>query len=248
MLKSLSHWRIVCMSIILWISSLTCFVLIGVIFVSISFVLNKNQFHRLARLSAHFILLASGQRIDVKDSFPPLERGPYLYVFNHTSMLDSLIMVAAIPHFMAAVGKREQFAIPLWGAMLRRWGAVPLDRADRSSAIQSLSTVEEVIRHGTSLLISPEGTRSSDGELLPFKKGPFHIALNTGISIVPIAVTGAYHSKNKTSWILRPNTIEIRIGQLVIPHMMTMPTVEELNQLTRHNLEVAIKRGFKHKG
>ena len=97
-------------------------------------------------------------------------------MFNHTSLLDTFIVVALIPEFTGAIGKKEQFKIPIWGAVLRRWGVVGIERDNVAEAVRSLGAVEEAVKSGVSLLIAPEGTRSPDGTLGVFKKGPFHVA------------------------------------------------------------------------
>ena len=118
--------------------------------------------------------------------------------------------------------KQEQFSVPLWGWLLRRWGVVPLDRAKLKSAIRSLGKVEESVRAGRSLLISPEGTRSPDGRLLPFKKGPFHVASGTGAPLVPILIDGAHRSKPRSGWHLYPGTIRVRV-ESILPSAGTSP-------------------------
>jgi len=138
-------------------------------------------------------------------------------MFNHTSLLDTFIAVAVIPEYTAAIGKKEQFRVPLWGWILRRWGAVPIDRHRLSDAIASLQMVEAQMNDGLALLIAPEGTRSPDGELSAFKKGPFHVVMRTGAAIAPIIITGAYTAKRKGSWILRPGTIDVWLAPIMEP-------------------------------
>ncbi|MEC7985578.1 MAG: lysophospholipid acyltransferase family protein, partial [Myxococcota bacterium] len=149
--------------------------------------------------------------LDVRDAFPSVQSGPYIYMFNHTSLLDTFIAIAILPEFTGAIGKKEQFRIPIWGHLLRRWGTIPIERGKLQSAIQSLNKAEIIMNAGNSLLIAPEGTRSADGHLQPFKKGPFHIAIKTQTPIVLIGIIGAFQSKRKGSWLLRPGTITVHI-------------------------------------
>jgi len=170
-----------------------------------------------ARWACRGILLGAGQWVTIERRFPAIADGPYVYMFNHTSLLDTFVVLAVIPEFTGAIGKKEQFDVPLWGWILRRWGAVPIDRAQLGQAIESLGKVEEALAGGTSLLISPEGTRSTDGRLAPFKKGPFHVAYNTQTPIVPLTLFGAYEAKRKGSWRLRPGTIRVQVGPPIAP-------------------------------
>jgi len=138
-------------------------------------------------------------------------------MFNHTSLLDTFIMIATIPEFVAAIGKKEQFQVPLWGWILRRWGAVPIDRTNLNHAKESLKIVQHALLQGRSLLIAPEGTRSHDGSLGKLKKGPFHVSLNTNSCIVPVRIHGAFAAKNRSSWLLTPQTITVHYGSCIKP-------------------------------
>ena len=132
-------------------------------------------------------------------------------------MLDTFIMLAILPEWTGAVGKKEQFSVPIWGAILKRFGAVPLDRKNRDAAIASMDEVGRSFADGRSLLVSPEGTRSSSGELGDFKKGPFHLAVRHHVPMIPTVIRGAYESKRKGDWRLRPNLIHIDVGPPLWP-------------------------------
>jgi 1-acyl-sn-glycerol-3-phosphate acyltransferase len=179
----------------------------------------------------------SGQILSVGGAFPAREDGPFVYVFNHASILDTFAVIAAIPRFTGAVGKKEQFELPVWGWILRRWGVVPIDRSDRATAIESLDRVQHAVRGGLSLLIAPEGTRSPDGSLGTLRKGAFHIALNTESTIVPLAIHGAFRAKNKGSWSLRPGRIRVAVLPGLTPGRDSMTDVESLREATRICLE-----------
>ena len=152
-------------------------------------------------------------------------------------MLDTFVVIALIPEFVGAVGKREQFEIPLWGWILKRWGAVPIDRGDREGAIQRLSQGEDSIRQGLSLLIAPEGTRSSTGDMGPLKKGPFHVAKNTGARVLPLGISGAFRAKNRGSWLFRPGTIQVSVGLPLEVRGEAEDAVDDLRHRTAASLE-----------
>ena len=106
----------------LWGLSASFFALAGSLYILISVALTPKQLQPLGRWVCSATLWLAGQRLDVTGEFPPPGEGPYLYVFNHTSLLDTFIVVALIPEFTGAIGKKEQFKIPIWGAVLRCWG------------------------------------------------------------------------------------------------------------------------------
>ena len=193
--------------------------------------LGPKRAHGIGRLACKGTLWCVGQRIQPVGEFPSVRDGPYIYLFNHTSLLDTFIVIALLPEFTAAVGKKEQFNLPLWGWILKRWGVVPIDRHNLERARASMDAVESLVKAGQSLLLAPEGTRSQHGHLGPFKKGPFHIALRTSAPIVPIGILGAYKSKNKGSWTLTPGTIQVVIGDPMDPSNTT--TVDALKEQTK---------------
>lgn len=220
-------------SSILWVSSILSFSFFGIAFICLSFVVPFAWLQPLARLVSRVVLLAAGQRIQLHSPCPPPRDGPYIYMFNHTSLLDTFVLLAIIPEFTAAIGKAEQFKIPIWGTMLRRWGAVPIHRSDLSRAISELGAVEASLKSGRSLLISPEGTRSPNGRLTTFKKGPFHVAMNAPTTIVPIGIVGAYKAKRKGDWTLRPNCIHVYVAPCIYPSDPAFESKELLSHATR---------------
>ncbi len=88
--------------------------------------------------------------------------------------------------------KKELFRIPVLGTGMKMASLVPVDRSDREAAIESVNAATAVLRQGLHMLIFPEGTRSRDGRLLPFKKGPFHLAIDAGVFVAPVTLLGTY--------------------------------------------------------
>ncbi len=220
-------------SFVLWVSSILSFTFFGTAFICLSFVVPFAWLQPLARCVSRIVLLAAGQRIQMHNPCPDPKDGPYIYMFNHTSLLDTFVLLAIIPEFTAAIGKAEQFKIPIWGTMLRRWGAVPIHRSDLSRAITQLGAVEASLKSGRSLLISPEGTRSPNGRLTSFKKGPFHVAMNAPTTIVPIGIVGAYKAKRKGDWTMRPNCIHVYVAPCIHPTDSVYCSKESLSDATR---------------
>jgi 1-acyl-sn-glycerol-3-phosphate acyltransferase len=143
---------------------------------------------------------------------PP--QGGFLYFSNHHSMLDILALFVALkdtPFVFAA--KRELFRVPFIGWHLRLGGFIEVDRANRERAINAYAKAAKQIRErGSVVTVYPEGTRSMDGTILPFKKGPFMLALEAQVPIVPVAVDGAQHALRKHSLRLYGHPIRVAIG------------------------------------
>jgi len=124
-----------------------------------------------------------------RDHFVPGQ--PYVVMSNHGSLIDIPAMMGAVPGSLRMVTKEELTKVPLWGQALLASGFVPVDRKNRDKAIAQLEKAKAQLARGVSIWISPEGTRSRDGKLAPFKKGGFHVAKDLAIPIMPAWIEGA---------------------------------------------------------
>ncbi len=162
-------------------------------------------------------LWVAGVKLDIH-LLAPLPSGPAIFVSNHESALDIWAVVAAIPRSVRFVAKRELFRIPIFGWYLAMGGHVKVDRQNHGRAVASLAAAARKVRAGTSLIVFPEGTRSRDGRVHPFKKGPFVIASQAAVPLVPIAVVGSGDITPKRRIEVRPGTLHLSIGPAVDPH------------------------------
>ncbi len=155
--------------------------------------------------------------------------GSCIYVSNHQSMLDIPAVLAVLPGRVRFMAKRSLFRIPIFGWCLSLEGFVPVDRADRNKARQSLNPARKALGTGTRLFVFPEGTRSRTGRVGTFKTGAFRLAIDTGVPIVPIAIVGAEK-------VLPPGRKRVRRGTItVIAGDPIDPTTYSANQ--RHKLK-----------
>lgn len=118
------------------------------------------------------------------------EGEPLVVMSNHRSYYDIPAMFCAVPGRLRMVAKKELFYVPLFGRAMLASGFIRVDRGKRESAVESLKASAELLKHGTRVWIAPEGTRSRDGSLGPFKSGGFHLALDNQVRILPVAVVG----------------------------------------------------------
>jgi 1-acyl-sn-glycerol-3-phosphate acyltransferase len=139
-------------------------------------------------------------------------RGPAVFIANHESLIDTIILPALCPRASKIVAKREIVFIPLLGWALATAGAMMVDRKNTKRALGSIQSGIRKLPRGWSVIVFPEGTRSLDGQLKSFKKGAFHIAMQTGLPIVPIGLHGARLAVPKGGWLIRPTTIRIAVG------------------------------------
>ena len=148
-------------------------------------------------------------RAEGRENIPP---GVCLFVSNHTSNMDILALLSVIPRRIAFVAKESLFRIPLVGTAFRLAHFVPIDRSRRRTAMASIDQAVQWIKQGTSFLVFPEGTRSADGRLLPFKTGSFVMAVEAGVPVVPVVCIGAHRVMSKGSLTIRPGEVVVRFG------------------------------------
>jgi 1-acyl-sn-glycerol-3-phosphate acyltransferase len=140
---------------------------------------------------------------------------PRIYMANHCSYFDIFALLSALPVDFKFIVKQELMAIPIFGHAMKRAGYIGIEREEPRKALKSMHEAAERIRNGASVLIFPEGTRSDDGKLQPFKPGGFHLALKSGCDIVPIAITGSHQIVPKGSWNIRKGEIRLNVGEAI---------------------------------
>jgi putative phosphoserine phosphatase/1-acylglycerol-3-phosphate O-acyltransferase len=136
---------------------------------------------------------------------------PAVFIFNHQSAIDVLLLCKLLRRDFVGVAKRELRRVPLFGLLSSLAGTVFIDRGNTKKAIDALKPALETLRDGTSLVIAPEGTRTPTPRLAPFKKGAFHMAMEAGVPIVPIVFKNSLDALPKHGLVLRPATIQVEV-------------------------------------
>ena len=172
----------------------------------------KDLLYVLGHLGVRLALLTSGIRFRVTGrAHVPLGRAA-VYCANHQSNIDPPVLFEALHPRMHILYKHEIDQIPLLARAFRLGGFIPVERTNREAALRSIEAGAASIRRGNSFLIFPEGTRSKTDALLPFKTGGFHMAIRAGAPIVPVFISGGRDAMRRGSWLIRPVTLEIRVG------------------------------------
>ena len=156
---------------------------------------------------------------------------PVVFIFNHQSNIDGVLVTKMVRRDVISVAKKE-LRVPLFGRLAEWAGTVFIDRSDPESAIEALRPVVDEIRAGRSLVIAPEGTRSPTPRLGAFKKGPFRIAMQAGVPVVPIILRNALDAMPKHAFVVRPAIVEA----VVLPPIPTDGWTTE--NLAQHMAEV----------
>ena len=201
-----------------WIKIIISFIYIGIIatlaLISAPFKRTGNFFHKITKLFASGTLKICGVQLNVEgtDNLDPGQH--YVYISNHASQFDIPAIIAGIPDKIRIIYKKELEKIPIFGWALKYNKIyISIDRKHGQSAIQSLEEAAEKIKKGESVLLFAEGTRSPDGNLQPFKRGPFKLAILSGVPVVPVTIVGSHKILPKNSLRIRSGTITIKISE-----------------------------------
>jgi 1-acyl-sn-glycerol-3-phosphate acyltransferase len=133
----------------------------------------------------------------------------YIFMSNHVSNLDPPITIPLIPRRTSVMVKKELFSYPILGQAMRIGSLVPVDRGNRDAGIESVKIAKQVVQQGINMTIYVEGHRSLDGKLLPFKKGPFYLAMECGVPVVPVTITGTHYAMPKGRFAIKPGTARV---------------------------------------
>ena len=143
--------------------------------------------------------------------------GTYIFMSNHVSNLDPPILIPLIPRRTSVMVKKELFTYPILGRAMRMGSLVPVDRGNRDAGIEAVKAAKEVIGQGLNMTIYVEGKRSFDGKLLPFKKGPFYLAMECGVPVVPVTMAGTHYAMPKKRFAIRSGMVKVIFHEPIAP-------------------------------
>jgi 1-acyl-sn-glycerol-3-phosphate acyltransferase len=224
--------------VLIFIENMCVTIFLSIIALFVSFFDSQGRaVHYLMRLWARIHLRVSGITVVVTGQ-ENVTSPPYLVMCNHQSALDIYALIVALPIQFKWVAKRELFFIPFVGWVMKRAGYISLDRKRPREAIKAIDDAAQKIRGGMNIIIFPEGTRSQDGTLLPFKKGVFSLALRARVPIAPVGISGSSRLQPKGSFIPKQKgVIYIRIGKPIETAQESRSAKTEIMLTVRHAIE-----------
>jgi 1-acyl-sn-glycerol-3-phosphate acyltransferase len=168
--------------------------------------------YRIARMWSRGVLLTSGVKVCSRFVIPLDSTRQCVFMANHRSLFDIPALIVSLPGQTRFLAKKSLFQIPVFGWALRAGGFITIDRKNLSSARSSFAQAVSRLRVGISLLVFPEGTRSTVEDLLSFRRGGFLLALKSGLPIVPVGIRGSREVQSKKDFTIRPGTIWVHYG------------------------------------
>ena len=171
----------------------------------------------------------------------PAPPGTYVVVPNHQSLVDALA-VACLPANLKWIGKRSAFQLPWLGWAFRLAGYVPVLRGEKADGRRALARLRRYLSDGVPVGLFAEGTRSRDGQLKDFKAGPFKLAIEAGVPVIPVAISGAGAAMPADQAWIRPSRITVRILEPIPTQGLAVEDVETLRALVRQRLLDAVEK------
>ncbi len=190
---------------------------------------------------ARSLLLTAGIKLEISGLENIEPEKSYILIANHQSHMDIPVLTCVLPVPLRIIAKKELFKIPFLGWGMKGVGMLSIDRSNRKKSIDTLKEAEEIIKtHVLSILAFPEGTRSDDGKIHPFKKGPFILAINTGLPLLPVSVSGTRKITPKGKISIHPGRVKVIIHPPVSTDNLTLGDRHKLVE----DFQKTIQKGF----
>lgn len=219
-------------------------VLVGTPFVLLAILIGRPTIlYSVGLLGVNLGLWLSGIKMRVENGHYIQRNRAAVYAVNHASNVEPPILFRALRDLfprLRILYKAELRKLPILTSAFDLAGFVPLERGNRDQSLPAIERAAQALREGNSFLIFPEGTRSRTGELLPFKKGGFIMAIQGQAPVVPVAISGARSAMRKGSPIIRPVTVTVRFGEPVETAGLTLDDRDQLVAAVRGRVEALL--------
>jgi len=197
---------------------------------------NENMIYSPVRFFVRLGLALVGVRVAVTGLEKLDPRQAYIFTPNHQSLIEVPLFVTYLGRNPAYLAKKEVFKYPLFGYGIGLMGVVSVDRSNSPAAVESARQATANLRRGKSYVVYPEGTRSPDGRMLPFKKGAFMMAIDAGVPVVPVTISGATKIMPKATVKVYPSTVRLTIHDPIPTTNYSKANVAELTARVREKV------------
>jgi 1-acyl-sn-glycerol-3-phosphate acyltransferase len=167
----------------------------------------------------------------------------YIFMSNHVSNIDPPLLLPLIPGRTSVMAKQELFSYPILGRAMRMASLVPVNRGNRDAGIAAVRAAEEVVKKGIHMTIYVEGHRSYDGKLLPFKKGPFYLAEECKVPVVPVTISGTHYVMPKKRFAIKPGLVTVVFHKAIGPS--DFGSREELMEKVRAAINAGLPQEYR---
>jgi 1-acyl-sn-glycerol-3-phosphate acyltransferase len=200
-------------TILVWSCIVIATLILGFLaFVTYPFDRKGRVVHRYARLWGKAALMANRVKVEMMGMEHLKGEGPYIFMSNHQGSYDIFALLGYLPFQFKWLAKKELFSIPFFGWTMAAAGYIRIDREGTRETVEAMNEAARKIRDGMSIVIFPEGSRSSDGSIQPFKKGGFTLAIKSGVPVVPITITGSRDIMPRDRLTVTSGEIQIQMG------------------------------------
>ena len=206
-------------------------------FFTILFTGNKENFKFFGEIWGKTLSFIFNIKLVVKGKHN-LQNRNYVFASNHASLIDIPLLLIAVNRYTVFIAKSELSKIPIFKSILDRAGFIFVDRKNNDSAVKSMNNLmEDIKKIPRSVAIFPEGTRTSDGNLLPFKKGAAIFAINTDIPVVPVAISGTYSWSKKKLFDISQSVISFEFGEPITTENYSFDDRDYLTEIIKTNIK-----------
>jgi 1-acyl-sn-glycerol-3-phosphate acyltransferase len=221
-------------SIILWLLCGIYFGLVVSLLILFAIFLDPRKIDPMVRFFSRNLMRLAGPRLSVRRAPGFDAKRTSFFVTNHVNLFDPFVLYSSIPQHIRGLELESHFKIPVYGALMRRYGNVPVPDVRRPSDLKRMYRLtKEALEKGTSLVVFPEGKRTLDGRVDVFEDGAFRMAQFLGYPIVPVSIVGSFEFNRKDRWWLHPSNIVVHIHDTIETQVVKKEDVDPLKERVR---------------
>ncbi len=221
---------IVLRTILFWITAVLGFMLLSPVAYMVRS--RRQRVHKIQKIWSWLVVWVSGVKVEIEGLEYIQPYGSYMIMANHQSYFDVFVLLN-LPLFIHWMAKEELFKIPFFGMMLRALGGISIDREKRGKGYSSIRQAARTIQNGKTVLVFPEGTRSTSGELLPFTEGGFFLAILSRAVVLPIVIRGSYKIMPKGSFRVSSGAVRVAVKPPIETRGFSLNERDNLQEMVR---------------